>query len=251
MRGEAVWEPLGRTRRRDRPGAECSGLRTVISAGGATPATGISLHLHFFKTLTNTKVIGMVEPETKGHYCAVVEFIVPLDRSEADLNRPVTGGTPPIQLRIPSDRSDEIKVPVLVEVVELGKHGQWMSLPSMVRLQTLDECHRLCGRVIEPMLVLNGIVESPARLANGKDMGFGRSSVIHYDELPNEMVKSGTEIEQTVSDDQSQIIRRLGTQPDSQDSHLIRLLLRKNLALAMFESFENFHYARFVEIGPC
>jgi hypothetical protein len=64
------------------------------------------------------------------------------------------------------------------------------------------------------------------------------------------MIESGTEIEQAVANDNAQIVGRLWAQPDSQDSQSIRLLLRNNLALAMFEPLENFDYVPKVFLCP-
>jgi hypothetical protein len=145
----------------------------------------ISLHLHFFKADSDAGVVGMIEPEAEGHYCAVAEFLVSQDRSNDGFQRTVTGGVRPIQFRIPSDGGNQVQVPVLVNVMELGKQGQWMSLPSVVRLQTLDECHRLCGNVIQSAMFSHGFVESLGAFADREEMSVGGAS------KPNDRERNG------------------------------------------------------------
>jgi hypothetical protein len=65
------------------------------------------------------------------------------------------------------------------------------------------------------------------------------------------VIESGAGVEQTVSNDNTQLFGRFGTQPNSQDSDVrILLSLRDKLALAVFESFEHFDYVLKVLVCP-
>lgn len=100
----------------------------------------LSLHFHLFKTLHK----GEVETQPNvAELCTVAQFIMPHEHGE-DGVLPVL----PFKFDGTSDASSEMETFVFVDVVEIIERSKRI-LPTMVRLQPLDQCHRLFGNTFK------------------------------------------------------------------------------------------------------
>src|SRR5215469_10051932 len=181
------------------------------------------------------------EPSIESHsnvteLCAVAQFFVPQERDE---KRELL--VKPFEFDFASDGSGQMETFVLVDIMEFVEHRERL-IPSMVRLQSLDQCHSLFGNPIKPMALPSGgeVIGSTTNGECGAVSQFIRR--VAQDEAVNYVVERTADVEEKIADDTSENIRRFRQGHAKNNQIALRVFLSENVAIAVSESAKNVEY---------
>jgi hypothetical protein len=171
---------------------------------------GIEIHVHF--------CAGFVKGDVAGDFCAVF-YRTPVHEFDAVGRVVVAGGDKAEQ---PGRKKDEVRQPVLIHVVKLVEPPKGIGLgepiPSLVRLQPLDNCLRMFvyapKHVVEFARIL---LDLDGKTGVTFDLAGYRATVACDGKFKNEVVKGAAEIMEAVSDDEAKFGRRRVEHFDAHD----------------------------------
>jgi hypothetical protein len=97
--------------------------------------------------------------------------------------------------------SGEQHPPVLVDVAKVVNDPQHrlLKIPTVVRLQTLDECNRIWGHPKKPSLLGNCVLESLWRRTDGEHIVFVGSVLRSKHEFPHQVIEGRSEVLEEIS----------------------------------------------------
>lgn len=183
------------------------GLRFRVTKGGFIERytrNDLALHLH--------GAIGLPEPRvgTNGEFCAVIEI-----RSD---EMSLSSSFREYGLLEVETQDGHIQVPMFVDVgecVEETEHEvRRLHIPSVIRLQSLDECKRSWGETrprLATKLVLGNMVSEPSGAASANrelDLvvgGDGSFPVVHLDKIEKQVIQGGPNLIQQLSNENRNI----------------------------------------------
>jgi hypothetical protein len=188
----------------------------------------VSFHFHFQESFGRERKFGIVEGNTNAaKYCAVAQFLIPQKHTHG------VGVTNPVDKCVMRNGSGQIDGLVLISVVQPCEgYQRLITIPSVVRLQTLNECLNLCGRAVK-FPSLNLFSKQFCGFSNDEHIGCAGSAAVDQYELPKELVKGRADVKQKVTDYNAEAIGRLGETNALDTAIKFFVYLRNDLALSV------------------
>jgi hypothetical protein len=191
----------------------------------------LSIHLHI------RKVGKQMDGQTYGEICSIAQVLVSQDHVDMHDTTPL-----PLQIGVVGDNGGDVETLVLVDVMELVENSE-RAIPCCVRLQSLDQCNRVCADAAQTLrLNLVGKISLVSRdrklIACTRNIGG-----IGDHELPHKVVKDGAHVEQKISHDRTNLGRSFGLQADSQTKVLaIKVYHGDDFAMPARDSPDHLEY---------
>ncbi len=170
---------------------------------------GLELHAHFFNVRNAAGI--------NDDLCAVAQY---LRRDGTTDNLPVPVDHDNVLIVSSNGRQGERSV--FINVRELVQDPQRMEmgiqLPTLVRLQTLNDCLRLNGYATESIF-LDMTGEPCGRVADGEHVFFDGGLVVGEHQLPHDVIECRPKVMQTFSDDDAK--REVGFRKTHSEAELV------------------------------
>jgi len=194
---------------------------------------GLSLHFHVFEARRH-RIIEAQPDATES--CAIAQFIIP---QKHGANRVLL--VQPFEDNGASHDCSQMEIFVFVDVMEIVERFKRI-LPTVVRLQPLDQCHRLFGNTLKPF-ALQGSGEIIGTATDRKGSAIPRFvRGIGQNEAVNDVIQGRADIEQEIADDRSERIRRFRQTYPQKHCIALRVFLGNDLAIAVSERAKDFDY---------
>lgn len=194
----------------------------------------LSIHFHFSR-LTDHAGDGII-PIERAEVCAVVK--------SCDTNHDIVDlcAHAPHNIDLGGCGHRQVEHSVLIDDMESIENGQRM-IRSAIRLQCLDCCHGLFVDAVESLSFLHLHLERSGVATNRKlVLPCNHMGRVGFNKAAHEVVETGSQIEQTIPDDDAQEERRMGKQTDDQGGVTIRVQLWDKRALAIAQYIPDFPY---------
>ena len=193
----------------------------------------LTMHFHFSEFRGERSI--ETQPDT-AELCAVAQFLI---SQESDEKRELL--VKPFEFDFASDGSSQMETSVLVNVVEFVEHRERF-IPTMVRLQSLDECHRLFGNPVKPV-ALSSADEVFGSTANRKGRAVSQFvRRIGRDEAVNYVVERTADVEKKIANNARENLRRFRQGHTKNNQIALRVFLSENMAIVVSESAKDVEY---------
>jgi hypothetical protein len=173
----------------------CDGWRAVAEAYGEDR---LEIHVHF-------RLMETGRPRVSPYYCAIFER-APAPFHGVGRHHELGG----IRMNgTPNQEESQVEQPMLVEIRKPVEHPEGVRfevIPSFVRLQALDNCLRSWGDAPDSLLArasTHGFGAKDGEFGVLDEFGGGRVSMPSDNEFVNEVVESGAEVMQDLSNDET------------------------------------------------
>ena len=156
-------------------------------------------------------------------YCAVAQFFASDKEAETSVSRN--------KIDIVSNDGDNVQAPVFIDVYESIQDSQRI-IPTVVRLQSLDECSRLWGNPIEAFGSELRVLDSTLR--NGEGIAStGNVGVVCDHQLRDDVVQGRTDVPKEITGDCADFGGCLWSEPNPLHEDLpFSVLLHSDAAFA-------------------
>ena len=187
----------------------------------------LSVHFHIRESgLKVRHVCGQCERYSDPtEYCAVVQFLVSEEQSKFAGLRD--------DLSVVCNDGNDVQRAVFVDVVE-SVEGTQRAIPSVVRLQSLDQCRSLCGNTSQPFAG-DLIGEIGSCVGDWELVAGGRTtSGSRLDQFPDDVIQDGLDVGEEVSCNCANLRRCAGEESHTLDEHPeFRIFLQRDAALSL------------------